>query len=387
VKRGSLAVILLIVFIDLLGFGILIPLLPLYAEKYRPTPLAFGLLLSSFSLMQFFFAPLLGRLSDRIGRRPVLVISLAGSAAGYLLFGLARSLAVLFAARIIDGISGANIATAQAYVADVTDRSTRTRAMGSIGAAFGLGFVFGPAIGGFALRGGESAPGFVAAGLSTLALVLTIVLLPEPPARSAEGSLLARRSFAPTKFARTMRQPAIATILIVFFLVTFAFSNFEATFSQFLHGRLALAPSHVAFVFVYVGVLIVAVQGGLIRFLASRARDATLAAGGIALLTAGLAAMPLAASVRSTLELLVPLTVGIGIINPSLSSLISKLASEEERGAVLGLFQSMSSLGRIAGPIWGEFTFARFGPAGPQWTGAAVAACAGGLSLAIWKRQ
>lgn len=386
-KRGPLVVIFLIVFIDLLGFGILIPLLPLYAEKYRPTPLAFGLLLASFSLMQFFFAPLLGRLSDRIGRRPVLVISLAGSVAGYVLFGLARSLAVLFAARIIDGISGANIATAQAYVADVTDRATRTRAMGLIGAAFGLGFVFGPAIGGVALRGGESAPGFVAAGLSAIALLLTVVLLPEPPARSAEGSRLARRSFEPARLARTIRQPTIGPVLIIFFLVTFAFSNFEATFSQFLHDRLALAASHVAFIFVYVGILIVAVQGGLIRYLSSRVRDATLATAGIALLTAGLAAMPLTASVGSTLELLVPLTVGIGIINPSLTSLISKLASEEERGGVLGLFQSMSSLGRILGPIWGEFAFARLGPAGPQWTGAVVAACAGGLSFTIWKQR
>ncbi len=374
-KSRPLATIFAIVFIDLLGFGIVIPLLPLYAEKYHPSPLAFGLLLSSFSGMQFLFAPVLGRLSDRFGRKPVLVISLAGSVAGYILFAFAGSLAALFAARIIDGISGGNISTAQAYVADVTAPGERAKGMGVIGAAFGLGFIFGPAIAGLTVLWSPAAPGLAAAAMSACALLAAVFFLEEPP-HSPDSIPTGRRAVF-----RAFRDPQVLAVLAIFFLVTFAFSNFEATFSQFLHDRMRATATGVAFFFVYVGILISIVQGLAIRPLSKRFGERSLAFGGIALVAIGLFLMPFSPTTGILCVCLVPLTLGIGAANPSLSSLVSKLAGRDDRGTVLGAYQSMSSLGRILGPLWGEFEYFRFGPVGPQWTGAVVAASAGAMSL------
>ncbi|MGH9442799.1 MAG: MFS transporter [Thermoanaerobaculia bacterium] len=373
-KSRPLMTIFAIVFIDLVGFGIVIPLLPLYAERYHPSPLQFGLLLSSFSAMQFLFAPVLGRLSDRFGRKPVLLVSLAGSVVGYVLFAFAGSLAALFAARIIDGISGGNISTAQAYVADVTRPEDRAKGMGVVGAAFGLGFILGPAIAGVTVVWGAAAPGLAAAAMSACALLATLVFLREPehagPARQERRGIL-----------RIVRDRRILLVLTVFFLLTFAFSNFEATFSQFLHDRMGAAPSAVAFFFVYIGVLISLVQGGAIRPLSRLLGERPLAVGGILLVALGLFLLPLAGTRGRLALVLIPLTLGIGAANPSLSSFVSRLSGRGERGAVLGAYQSMSSLGRILGPLWGEFAYFRLGPAGPQWSGALVAASAGALAL------
>ena len=382
-RPRPLLVIFAIAFIDLMGFGIVIPLLPLYGERYHPSPLTFGLLMASYSACQFLFAPILGKLSDRYGRKPILVLSLAGSAVGYILFGLARSLTLLFASRILDGISGGNISTAQAYIADVTGPEDRAKGMGMIGAAFGLGFIFGPAIAGFSLHLGEGAPGFVAAGLSAAALVATLLFLEEPPRHSAEGSRLAARAPRWSDFLRAVRLPSVAVVLAVFFLVTFAFSNFEATFSQFLHDTLALAPARVSYLFTYIGVLIALVQGLLVPRLSRRRGEPRMAVVGVILVSAAFLALPLATTLGPTAALLVPLTAGIGLTNPSLSSLISKSAPDDQRGGVLGVYQSMSSLGRILGPLWGEFAFFRLGPSGPHWTGGLFAGAAALLSLAL----
>ncbi len=382
-RQRPLLVIFAIAFIDLMGFGIVIPLLPLYGEHYHPTPLAFGLLLSAYSALQFLFAPILGKLSDRYGRKPILVLSLAGSAAGYVLFGLARSLAALFAARIIDGISGGNISTAQAYIADVTGPEDRARGMGMIGAAFGLGFIFGPAIAGFSLHLGEGAPGFVAAGMSAAALIATLLFLEEPARHSPEGNRLASRAPRWGEFLRAVRTPVVAAVLTVFFLVTFAFSNFEATFSQFLHDTLALSATRVSYLFTYVGLLIAAVQGALVPRLSGPLGERKMTFAGLLLLAAGFFALPLAPTLGWTMALLVPVTAGIGLINPSLSSLVSKSVPPDQRGGVLGVYQSMSSLGRILGPLWGEFVFFRLGPSSPHWTGGLFAAAATLLSFLL----
>ena len=376
-KRGPLATIFAIVFIDLMGFGIVIPLLPLYGERYAPSALAMGMLLSAFSATQFVAAPLLGRLSDRWGRKPVLLVSLAGSVAGYLVFAFAHSLAMLFAARVIDGISGGNISTAQAYVADVTTPETRAKGMGMIGAAFGLGFIFGPAIAGVTVRWGEWAPGVAAAALSALALAATAIFLREPERirPSAGRGLVA--------IGRALRNRSIAVLLAVFFLLTFAFSNFEATFAQFLHDTLGASPSHVAFLFVYVGVLISLVQGGLIGFLTRTFGERALVVGGGFALAAALALLPFSLAIPLVMAALVPLTLGIGATNPSLSSLVSKEAAPEDRGTVLGAYQSVSALGRILGPLWGEIAYFRMGRFGPHWTGAVIAAAAAALSMTL----
>ena len=381
-KRSPLNVIFVIVFLDLVGFGIVIPLLPLYAERYHPGKLQFGMLLASYSAMQFLFAPVLGKLSDRFGRKPILLLSLAGSVGGYLLFAFARSLTMLFAARLIDGISGGNISTAQAYVADVTPPQERARAMGRIGAAFGIGFIFGPAIAGTALHFGPAAPGIAAAALSAIALAATAVTLTEtaPSARQA-----AINPLDPAGFAAALRRPGLAILLATFFLVTFAFANFEATFAQFLHDHFLVSDSGVAFYFVLAGVLIAATQGGLIAPLTRLLGERKLVVAGTALVAASLLVLPFSPAPAVVMALLVPLTVGIGSTNPSLSSLVSKAAPERERGGIFGAYQSMSSLGRILGPLWAEPAYFRFGARGPHWSGlvAAGSACA----LFAWLRR
>jgi multidrug resistance protein len=378
VRRGSLATLFAIVFIDLMGFGIVIPLLPLYGERYHPSALAMGMLLSAFSATQFAAAPVLGRLSDRFGRKPVLLFSLAGSVAGYLLFAAAHSLAMLFAARIIDGISGGNISTAQAYVADVTTPETRAKGMGMIGAAFGLGFIFGPAIAGVTVRWGEWAPGAAAAAMSALAFAAAAIFLREP-----ERSRVPAVERGLPALGRALRNRSIAALLAVFFLLTFAFSNFEATFAQFLHDRLGATPSRVAFLFVYVGVLISVVQGGLIGPLTRAIGERRLVVAGGFAVAAALAFLPAALSIPLVMAALVPLTLGIGATNPSMSSLVSKDARPEDRGTVLGAYQSASALGRILGPLWGEMAYFRFGRYGPHWTGAVVAGAAAIVSLTM----
>ncbi|HET7451405.1 MAG TPA: MFS transporter [Thermoanaerobaculia bacterium] len=381
-RRGPLATLFAIVFIDLMGFGIVIPLLPLYGERYHPSALAMGLLLSAFSATQFAAAPVLGRLSDRFGRKPVLLLSLAGSVAGYLLFAFARSLTGLLAARIIDGISGGNISTAQAYVADVTTPEKRAKGMGMIGAAFGLGFIFGPAIAGVTVRWGTWAPGVAAAAMSALAFAATAVFLREPERTrvSAAGKGL-------SALGRALGNPTIAALLAIFFLLTFAFSNFEATFAQFLHDSLGATPSRVAFLFVYVGVLVSVVQGGLVGPLTRALGERRLLVAGGFAVAAALAFLPLSLAIPLVMAALVPLTLGIGSTNPSLSSLVSKEARAEDRGTVLGAYQSVSALGRILGPLWGEIAYFRFGRFGPHWTGAAFAAAAAVFSLTLRKSR
>lgn len=386
-KKGPLAVIFVIIFIDLMGFGIVIPLLPLYAEQYKPGPLSFGLLMAAYSAMQFFFTPILGRLSDRWGRKPVLVVSLAGSIVGYLLFGFARSLVMLFASRIVDGISGGNIATAQAYVADITVPEERTRGMGVVGAAIGLGFVFGPAIGGVTSHWGEAGPGIAAAALALAAAVGTIVFLPEPPRQHKRGASDVARTLSGRGLSEVFRRPAVAVVFGIAFLVTFAFSNFEATLAQDLHDRFSISLAHVAYVFVYIGLLVAVVQGGLIRPLSRKFTEHRLIREGVFLFAAGLFLLPLAATAGWALLFLAPLAAGIGTALPSLSSLVSRLAGESDRGAVLGVYQSLRSLGRILGPLWGEMAYFRFGPSAPQWTGAIVAALAGCVALFLLRSK
>ena len=253
--RAKIGIVFLIVFIDLVGFGIVIPILPLYAEEYGPSPVVFGLLMASFSIMQFFAAPILGRLSDRIGRRPVLLVSLLGSALGYVLFGIAGSLAMLFASRIIDGISGGNISTAQAVIADITGPEDRAKGMGIIGAAFGLGFILGPAIGAAPGDGGA----VVARYRGRCGIADRVRAGPDPsagdPRQRRPG---ARRDAIPSTWAASqtaLSHPLVGLCLLMVFFTIFAFANFETTFAQFAKLRFAYSTSTIAWLFVYAGVL------------------------------------------------------------------------------------------------------------------------------------
>ncbi len=382
--RATVGVVFLIVFIDLVGFGIVIPILPLYAEDLHGSPLELGLLMAAFSAMQFVFAPILGRLSDRFGRRPVLLLSLLGSVVGYVLFGLAGSMAMLFASRIVDGISGANVSTAQAVIADITGPEDRARGMGLVGMAFGLGFVFGPAVGGTLVGIAEWLPGFAAAGMSALAFVLAWWLLPET--LSPEARERARRTPLDLRaLARAVAHPNLGLALAAVFLVIFAFANFETTFAQLARLRLGLGKRGVAYLFVYVGVLAAAVQGGLVGRLARRLGEGRLVAAGTftAFLTLGF--LPYLDRLGPVLVTLAALALGQGLAGPSLSALTSKLVGPDEVGGVMGIYQSLSSLGRIVGPFYGELVYGALGFHWPYRTGSLfmLAAAALGTVLAV----
>jgi MFS family permease len=375
----------LTVFIDLLGFGIVIPLLPLYAEKYHPSPLAFGLLMSSYSAMQFLFAPILGRLSDRFGRRPVILFSLAGTVIGYLLFAFAHSLTLLFASRLLDGATGGNIGTAQAIIADTTSREDRARGMGLVGMAFALGFIFGPAIGGFTVGISQTAPGLAAASLSFAALVWAFLKLPETRPEGGPGKRLSVFSFA--TLARAFRRPEIGALMLLSLVTTTAFAMFESTFAQFVSLRLSAGPSTVAWFFVFVGVCSAIVQGVLVRRLVKRFGEGRLVALGGALLIAGFLGLKLANSVPIFLLMIATIALGIGITTPTLSSLVSKRSAASEQGEILGAYQSMGSLGRVFGPFGSENLYFRLGPDWPHVAAAALEAGVLALSATSLLRE
>jgi DHA1 family tetracycline resistance protein-like MFS transporter len=354
-----------------------IPLLPLYAEAYRPSALAFGLLMSSYSAMQFLFAPLLGRLSDRFGRRPVLLFSLAGTVLGYLLFAFARSLPLLFASRLLDGATGGNIGTAQAVIADTTSPEERARGMGLVGMAFGLGFIFGPAIAGFTVGLGQSAPGLAAAALSLTAFVWAYLKLPET--RPAGGGRERVSVFSFTALARAFRRPEIGALMLLSLVTTTAFATFESTFAQFVSVRLGAGASTVAWFFVFVGVCSAVVQGVLVRRLVARFGEARLVVAGAALLIAGFLGLRAADSVPVLLVTIAMIALGLGVTTPTLSSLVSKRSLAAEQGEILGAYQSMGSLGRVFGPFGGENLYLRIGPDWPHWAAAALEA--GSLAL------
>jgi predicted MFS family arabinose efflux permease len=369
--RSALGVLFLVVFVDLLGFGMVIPVMALYARMLGASEASTGWLSTLYSLMQLGFAPVWGRLSDRIGRRPVLLVSIAMTAVAFLLYGLAGSFAVLLASRAFAGAATANIAIAQAYVADVTAPEERAKGMGIIGAAFGLGFVLGPALGGLLSTHSLALPGLAAAGLSALNLAGAFFLLPEPPHRGAAP--ISRRNLS-TLF-EALRRPGVRRVIVIYFLAVAAFSAMESTYAFLATNRYGLSDRSVAYVFAYIGVLVVVTQGVLIGPLTRRLGEKRLLVIGATLQAAGLAWLPFADGVTGLLLASAPLSVGSGLASPALSALLSRLSPEEEQGGALGVGQSAAALGRILGPESGTFTFARW-QAAPYLGGAAIMAAA-----------
>jgi len=375
-RLGPLAAIFLTVFVDLVGFGIIVPLLPFYAEQFHASPQAVTLLMAVYSFTQFFAAPLWGRLSDRHGRKPVLMASLLGIGLSYLWLAFAGSLWQLFAARALAGAMAGNIAAAQAYIADVTPPEKRAQGMGLIGAAFGLGFILGPAIGGI-LGGGDPAhprflgPSLVAAGLSCLALLIAAVALRESLSRGLRAAKRPPRGrFAALAAGLGDRRLRLAVVLL--FLVTFVFAGMESTFALWSERAFGWGPAQNGYVFAYTGVLAALVQGGLIKRLARRFGEGKLVQQGAVALGLGLFAIPFAPSLAALLSAMALLAYGAGVSNPSLASLISQAAPAEERGTTLGISQSAASLARILGPALAGLGFAAFGRNGPFVAGALV---------------
>jgi DHA1 family tetracycline resistance protein-like MFS transporter len=359
-KRSPLIVIFITVFIDLVGFGIVIPVLPYYAEgtRFGATPREVGLLFASYSVMQLIFAPTLGRLSDKYGRRPVLLVSLLGTAVGFLILGFATTLWMLFLGRIIDGISGGNISTAQAYIADVTTEENRAKGMGLIGAAFGLGFVFGPAIGGVMSRWGINVPFLFAGGLAFANAVLLYFTLPETITADHPARVSAATGRGWKRLVTSLKNRRLGFVLLIYFLSIVAFSIMTTVFSLFLMFRFGYDAFHNGWVFAFVGIISAGIQGALIGKLVKRFGEPVLVIAGTLMFTASLFASPFIGPAIGVLGIL--LTGGISAIGnalnaPTLTSLASKSASPSEQGAIMGVTQSVASLARAVGPAIAAF--------------------------------
>jgi multidrug resistance protein len=374
---SPLVIIFITVFIDLLGFGIIIPLLPFYAESFGAGAFTIGLLSTVFSLMQFVVAPLCGRWSDRIGRRPIIVGGLFVSALAYVALALADSLALIFAARIIGGIAGGNIPTAQAYIADITTHENRAKGMGLVGAAFGLGFIIGPALGGILTRFGAATPMWCAAALCFANFVAAVFLLPESRHGDRTRVSLGRMDL----LQRARRHGGLIPLLLVYFFVSTAFSGFEATFALFTERRFAFNAERIGYVFAFIGLVLAIVNGVLVGRVVPILGERRLVPLAIALIALALFMLPAAHTIPALFAVCGTLAVGMGFNNPSLTSAVSRLSDPAEQGGMLGLAQSLAALGRIIGPAWGGYLFERMGTTTPYFSAAAVMSLA--LMLAI----
>ncbi len=420
--------IFVIVLIDLLGLTVIIPLLPLYATSFGASPMTIGLLGAAYPVMQFIGAPLLGRLSDRYGRKPILLVSQVGTLLGFLVLGFANTLGLLFLARLIDGLSGANISTAQAAISDSTTEKTRTQGLGLIGAAFGLGFIIGPVIAfaALALSGNDyRVPAYVAALFSALSIVLTWAWFQETHPVEKRGLGPSSAAFSLGAMFEALRRPEVGLLLLLMFAQQIAFGGFEQLLALFTLTRLGLNASGNAMVFVFVGVILVAVQGGLIGRWSRSIGDRKLVYLGLATLALGLALTALTPSQpvpwysRAGLEAelsagralpsdtsthglaialpgdaqtgwlglawllvaMIPASIGGGVLQPSINSLITKRVQAYERGGMLGVSSAFLSAANALAPLIGGAVFQGFGPAAPFWAWAVTLAL---LLAAAW---
>ncbi len=371
-SKAGLSLIFLTVFIDLLGFGILIPILPSFAVKELGVDeAAVGIAIAIYSFVQFIFNPILGRLSDKHGRKPVIVMCLLINALGYVIFAFTSSYLILLVSRIVAGVGGSSIAVAQAYIADVTTKEDRSKGMGLIGSAFGLGFVFGPLIGGFLSKLGYMETGLGAASFSLIAFIVTMILLPESlPDRS--GFVQTKRKILNTDaILKAFKNPNLAILISLFFILTFSFANIYGTFALLGLQVYGFTDLQNGYMFGIIGFSSAMVQGGMIgpitKFLGKR----KILIIGSFLIMITLALIPYAGNFLWLAVVGIFLSLGTGMLQPTLLSLISEVASEAEQGITLGVNQSLSALARMFGPLWGGFAFEFFGYPFPFLTGAA----------------
>ena len=375
-----LAIIFLTIFVNLVGFGIIIPLLPFYAQTFGASPLVIGLLFASFSLSQLLAAPLLGDLSDRWGRRPVLIFSLLGTVVSFVMLALAQTLAMLFAARIVDGLSGGNITTARAYIADITTEENRAKAFGVLGAAFGLGFIVGPGLGAALSHISITAPIWAAAAITVVATALAYFWLPETIHRAHAGGRSPWRALADL-----WQRGHVRVLFTIDFVYWTAFAVYQTTFALFGARRFGFDAAHTGYLLSAFGFLGVLVQGGLVGPAVTALGERQTLAVGLLFAAIGWGGSALTHSVPVFVGMLVPGAIGIGLTNATLSSLISKAASRTEQGRVQGAAGALESLGRTIGPVWGNGTLQKFGE-GTAYGSAAVALLAVSALAASYHR-
>ena len=391
-RRSSLLVLFLTVFIDLIGFGMVIPFLSFYAREYGASGTTVGAVVGIYSIMQFFFAPVWGRLSDRIGRRPVILISLTASCIGYFLFGFARHLWVLFASRIIAGAGGANIGTAQAYIADTTTSEERAKGMGLIGAAFGMGFILGPPLSGILSTvglhhgmHGNLLPGLVAGSLSFSALMLAFFVLGESkrPDATVRGGLPPQ--FDRRVWAELGHQRLLALIMLTLFLMLLAVAGMETSVTLHARDRFHFRQIDLSYFFLFMGVIVAIIQGGLIGRLAKAVGEKTLVTIGTASYTLGLALVPDVWRVPVLYLVAFFISIGTGLCYPSLTSMVTKASPPNEHGSMLGIAAGVGSLARFIGPIFMGFLYDLAQARGAFYGGAVLTAAA--FAISIWMRR
>lgn len=375
-KKGSLATVFLAVLIDLMGFGLVLPLLPFYASTFHASAVSIGLLYSIYSLAQLIFSPLWGGLSDRIGRRPIMLLSTLGAACAYLLFALSHSLTLLFLSRLLAGVMGGNISTAQAYTADVTSPEERAKGMGLIGAAFGIGFVLGPALSTllihpsflkllpFSVQNPYALPGFFAAAMSLVSFLLVLFKLPETVTPGEKKDRPDRAGVFSKSFWRSIFEaqksglrPLFPLLILSAFLLAFAQASLYSAFPLFCQSRLGMPAEKVGLQFAIMGLIAVLVQGVMIRSLVKKWGEENLFFIGSILMTGGLACIPLATSQNMLTFFLILMVLGNSLNGPTLNSRISKEADPSQIGRAMGTSQGASGLGRVAGPTWGGWLF------------------------------
>ncbi|PKL82038.1 MAG: tetracycline resistance MFS efflux pump [Ignavibacteriae bacterium HGW-Ignavibacteriae-3] len=370
-NKASLGIIFLTIFIDLMGFGILIPILPTFASKdLGISDFGIGAIVAIYSLMQFVFNPMFGRLSDRIGRRPVILFTQLLTATSYIIFAFSNSFALLFFSRMLGGLGGSNIGVAQAYIADITSKEDRAKGMGMIGAAFGLGFVFGPGIGAVLAKYGYHVAGFGSAFFTVAAFIFTFFKLPESLKTKQSGDENKIKIFD-LKFAReVMSNQSINFLIIVLFLIIFSMANIYGTFALLGFKYYHFSDQQIGILFVITGLVGASIQAGFIRTLSKKLSDKTLVLTGVFFMIIGLGLLPYGGDFTGVAIVISMLAVGSGILQPMIPSMISKYTDERNQGAVLGFSQSISAFARVLGPLWGGFAYEALGYQYPFLTGA-----------------
>lgn len=371
-NQRALALVYATIFLDVLGLGVLIPVLPYYAQQYRADAMTVGLLSAAFSIAQFVSSPFLGALSDRVGRRPVILFNILGSAIAYYLFGWANTLWLLMLARVMEGITGGSISTAQAYIADVTPPEERMKRFGLIGAVFGLGFIIGPAFGGFLSQYGLPVPAYAAGTLCLLAAVFGYFMLPESLSveKRATGRLEIGDANPVKKIAQALSRDSIRAILIAIFVVNVAFGGLQSNFALFTLKRFGMGPQDNAWIFVYIGCLSIFMQGVVVRRLPKTLDPVKTCVVGLSGMAVGFIGISLAQAEWHLFPAIAVMAFGNGVAAPMLTGLISRRVGEREQGTVLGSSQAILSATRIVGPLMAGFTFDALGSGAPYWTGA-----------------
>jgi DHA1 family tetracycline resistance protein-like MFS transporter len=390
-RSARLSTIFAIVFVDLLGFSLILPLVPFYAKVFDASDSLVGVLVASYAAAQLIGAPVLGRLSDRYRRRPVLLLSILGTAVGFIILGFANSLWMLFASRILDGATGGNISVAQAYITDITDRKNRAKGLGLIGAAFGLGFILGPAIGGLLSKLGETIsteiagiviiwqfalPAFAAATVAFINLMAVFFALPESltPEKRAELAHKPQTAFTLRNLRAAFQRPRVGPLLTTRFIFSLAFATFQTVFPLWALNRLQLKVDQTAFVLAYVGILVALVQGVAIGRLTQRFKENHLIFSALVLMTFSLTAWAFTPNTIILLIILAPLALSGGVLNTVLNSVLTKAVNPEEVGGILGLAAALESFSRVISPSAGGLLLEMLGPWAPGIAGATLTA-------------